>query len=251
MIVPPGYERLLQAHAVAVARSDLIPAIRTALVGSDGVRATLHDFAARSAGARALQGRGTAYATNLPGGPRVVVRHNRHGGMFAGITRDRFLAPTRAPRELETSLALRAKGIATPEILAYVLYPPGGVFQRADVASAEVPAGRDLAAVLARDTGEPRKAALRATAALVAALSLAGARHHDLNLKNVLLAAGDAWVLDVDRVALGQSPEAALEGNLGRLTHSLRKSRSRLGLEVSDPEIATIEKRARSLVADG
>ena len=245
MTIPAGYERLLQAHAVAVARSDLIPAIRQALVGPDGARSTLYDFAARSAGARPLRGRGIAYATRLPGGPRVVVRHNRHGGLFARLTGDRFVSPTRAPHELETSIALRARGIPTPEILAYVLYPPGAVLQRADVASAEVGAGRDLADVLGREAGEQRKQALRATAALLSALADAGARHEDLNARNVLIAGDEAFVLDVDRVVLGLGREEALEGNLRRLTHSLRKSRTRIGIAVSDAEIETLEKRAR------
>jgi tRNA A-37 threonylcarbamoyl transferase component Bud32 len=249
--IPAGYERLLQAHAVAVARSDVAPAIRQALVGSDGVRSSLYDFAARSTGARPLQGRGIAYATRLPGGPRVVVRRNRHGGLFAGLTRDRFLSPTRAPYELETSITLRARGIPTPEILAFVLYPPGAVLQRADVASAEITGGRDLADVLARETGDRRKEALRATAALVAALSATGARHEDLNARNVLIAGGDAFVLDVDRVVLGVRADAALESNLGRLTHSLRKSRTRLRVAVSDAEIETLEKRARGRAAAG
>ena len=34
---------------------------------------------------------------------RVVVRHNRHGGLLAPLTRDLFRAPTRAPRELRMS----------------------------------------------------------------------------------------------------------------------------------------------------
>ena len=246
MIVPPGYERLLQAHAVAVARSDVIPALRQALVGSDGTRSTLHDFAARTHGSRALKGRGIAWTATL-GERRVVVRHNLHGGMFATITGDRFLAPTRAPRELEVSLALLARGVRTPEVLAYVLYPPGAIIQRADVATAEIMAGRDLAAILKDGHSTARESALAATADLVALLSRAGARHHDLNAKNILVARDDAWVLDVDRVALDQRPTVALEGNLARLARSLRKWRSRFGLEISDAEIGLMDARARAL----
>jgi 3-deoxy-D-manno-octulosonic acid kinase len=133
-----------------------------------------------------------------------------------------------------------------------VLYPPGAVFQRADVASAEVAAGRDLADVLAGETGgDRRKEALRATASLLAALAGAGARHADLNARNVLIAGGEAFVLDVDRVVLGVGREAALHANIQRLTHSLRKSRSRLGVQVSDAEIETLEKRARGRGGDG
>ena len=246
MIVPPGYERLLQAHAVAVARSDVIPALRQALVGFDGTRSTLHDFAARTHGSRALKGRGTAWTMTL-GERRVVVRHNLHGGMFAGITSDRFLAPTRAPRELEVSLALLARGVRTPEVLAYVLYPPGAVIQRADVATSEIAAGRDLADVLKNGDASAREAALAATADLVGSLSRAGARHHDLNAKNVLIARDGAWVIDVDRVALDQRPGAALDGNLARLARSLRKWRNRFGVEISDAEIGLVDARARAV----
>jgi 3-deoxy-D-manno-octulosonic acid kinase len=246
VIVPAGYERLLQAHAVAVARSDIIPSIRQALVGSDGTRSTLHEFAARAHGARPLQGRGTAWAIQLPGGSRAVVRHNRHGGLLAPLTGDRFLSPTRAPHELAVSLALRARAVRTPEVLAYVLYPPGAVFQRSDVATAEVAGGRDLADILRDQPRDAREAAFRATADLLAALSRAGARHHDLNAKNVLVAPEGAYVLDVDRITLGEPSPAALDGNLARLTRSLRKWRDRFGVDISDAEIASIEAGARA-----
>jgi len=244
-MVPSGFERLLLGHAVAVARSDIAPAIRRALIGADGAKVTLHEFAARQSGARALQGRGAAYAIALPQTAlRVVVRHNRRGGLMARITADRFLSPTRAPYELEVSLALRGRGVATPEILAYVLYPPGGLVQRSDVCSVEVSPSRDLTQLLGAGETE-RASALAATARLLAALSRAGARHHDLNARNVLVSADSAYVLDVDRVALGVSPESALEGNLSRLARSLRKLRERAALRVSEQDVRELETRAR------
>lgn len=244
MTVPRGYERQLHPHAVAVARADIAPSLRRALLAPDGGRTTLYAFAAAQPGARRLQGRGTAYAVALPGGPRVVVRHNRHGGMFAPITGDRFLSPTRAPRELEVALALAARGVATPAVLAYAVYPPGGVLQRADVATEEVRDSMDLpAAILERD-----ERAWEATAALVAALARAGARHHDLNAKNVLLAGDRAFVLDVDRVTMGHPAEAALRDNLDRLERSLRKWKARSGLAVDDAAVRGLRDRARALL---
>src|SRR4051794_5825633 len=101
-MLPPGFERLLLGHAIAVARSDIAASIRRALIGPDGTKSTLHEYAARHPAARGFQGRGVAYAVPLPqSGVRVVVRHNRHGGFFAPLTGDRFLPPTRAPYELE------------------------------------------------------------------------------------------------------------------------------------------------------
>jgi hypothetical protein len=245
MNLPAGFERLLLGHAIAVARSDFAPHIRQALVGADGAKSTLHDFASRQSGAKPLAGRGVAYSFQLePSATRVVVRHNRHGGLFARLTGDRFLAPTRAPYELETSLALAKAGIPTPEIIAFALYPPGGILQRCDVCSKEIPASRDLAEVLRTGTGAEKDSALERTAQLVAMLSRAGARHHDLNARNVLLSGDRAWVLDVDRVTLGESPADALRGNLARLGRSLRKWRDRFGVAISDSDISALEAKA-------
>lgn len=248
-MVPSGYERLLLGHAVAVARSDVAQSVRRSLVSADGTRCTLHEYAARHPAARVIQGREPAYAVPLPpprSTERVVVRHNRHGGLFRSLTGDLFFSPTRAPYELETSLELAKRGVPTPQVVAYALYPPGGVLQRADVCTREVPDAHDLAHVLARSNPTERTAALSATAQLVSVLSLAGARHHDLNAKNVLIARDAAYVLDVDRVTLGGSAETLLEANLSRLTRSLRKWRDRFGVRVSDQEMRDLESNARS-----
>jgi hypothetical protein len=245
-MIPPGFERLLLAHAVAVARSDVAVGIRASLLGADGTSSTLLEYAARNPGARQLQGRGAAYAVTLPQSAlRVVVRHNRRGGLFAPILGDRFLPPTRAPHELAVSLALRQLGINTPDVVAYALYPPGGLLQRSDVCSAEIPSSRDLAQILTGEGANERGAALSATAGLVAALSGVGARHYDLNAKNVLLTREMAFVLDVDRVSLGGPPVAALTGNLNRLTRSLRKWRDHFHARISEHDILEFEAATR------
>lgn len=246
MIVPAGFERLLLGHAVAVARSDVAPHIRNALVGADGTKMTLHDFASRQPGVRPLAGRGVSYAFQLkPSATRVVVRHNRHGGLFAPITGDRFFAPTRAPYELEVALALTRAGIPTPQVVAYVLYPPGGVFQRSDVCSVEIAQGQDLAEILRAGSDADRSLALALSATLVAQLSRAGARHHDLNAKNILLTKDRALVLDVDRVTLGGEAATVLEANLARLARSMRKWRDQFKARVSDADIAQLQSAAR------
>jgi tRNA A-37 threonylcarbamoyl transferase component Bud32 len=245
-MLPAGFERLLLGHAVAIARSDVAAGIRRSLVKADGTRSTLHEYAARHPGARLLRGRDAAYAVALPETSfRVVIRHNRHGGLLARFTGDRFVSPTRAPYELEMSLALAQLGVPTPEVVAYALYPPGGLLQRSDVCSREVAGSRDLADVLTGDGPAERGAALAATADLVGLLSAAGARHHDLNAKNVLLSQEKAYVLDVDRMTLRQDGLTALTANLARLARSLRKWRDQFGARVSDGDISDLEARAR------
>jgi 3-deoxy-D-manno-octulosonic acid kinase len=177
----------------------------------------------------------------------VVVRHSRHGGLLAPVTGDRFLSPTRAPHELRTALRLAAAGVPTPEVVAYATYPAGPLLRRSDVATREVEGGRDLAAwLIDRPAEGVKRELLRATAVLLARLADAGARHPDLNLKNVLLVPVgdgrfDAHVLDVDRIAFGRyrDPRAA-EANLARLARSARKWRVRHGADISEGDLARL-----------
>lgn len=244
--MPAGYERLRLSHALAVVRSDLAPSLYEALVRPDGAQTTLLEYAERHPQSSVLQGRGAVYAVPLPGNAtRVVVRHNRHGGAFAALTRDLFFPPTRAPRELALSRALRERGVPTPEILAYAVYPPVGLLQRSDVCTHEIAPSRDLAAVIVRQHADSRFGGLDMAATLVATLARAGARHQDLNAKNILISDNLAYVLDVDRVSFGQPPAAALEKNLARLVRSLRKWRALHAAAITEPEIARLEEAAR------
>lgn len=248
--VPEGYEPASVGTAYVVARKEQLGAVCATLAGG-----TLYEYAARHPQARPLSGRGVAYAVPLPGGERVVVRHNRHGGLFARLTGDRFLAPTRAPRELAAALRLTALGVATPEVVAYVVYEAGPLLRRTDVASREVADSADLAALLTTGSAPEQRAALAAATSLIALLSACGARHHDLNVKNVLLAprqsaAPTAYVLDVDRVEFGRPGDSRVtEGNLERFMRSARKWRALHGARVDESELARVAASVRRFVA--
>ena len=245
--LPDGYVRLDVGRAEVVARDALADAVREAL--HDG---TLYDYAARHPRARQFTGRGIAYAVPLPDlATNVVVRRSRHGGLFAPVTGDRFLAPTRAPRELRNAVRLAEHGVRTPEIVAYATYPAGPLLRRSDVATREVMRGRDLAVALLNPPADgAKRALLGAVAELVAALGRCGARHPDLNLKNVLLAPSDtgriaAWVLDVDRVVFGRPGDAAVtRANVALLTSSARKWRELYGAAIDDDELSRLAEEA-------
>ena len=249
-VVPDGYERASLNGTTVVVRRGHLDAVRTAL--TDG---TLYDYAARHEASRSLSGRGIAYAAPLPNGERVVVRHNRHGGLLAPLTGDRFLDPTRAPYELDVSLQLHARGVRTPEIIAYAVYRAGPLLRRSDVASSEIHASSDLATVLTTGTNEERLAALGSTSELIASLSACGARHHDLNVKNVLIArsanaAPVAYVLDVDRVEFGQPGDSRVtERNLDRFMRSARKWRELHGARVDEADLVRVAASVRRLVS--
>ena len=224
----PSYERFEVGGARVIASANCAASVRGVLE-----REGLYEFAARQPDALPLVGRGPVFAVNLPGDcGRVVVRHNMRGGWMAKVSKDLFVLPTRGFRELMASLRLRASGVSTPEVVAYVSYRKNVVLRRSDVATREIPNGHDLSVALAKITDhDHRLMVLEAIVTLLKALTQAGAHHQDLNLKNVLLTGGegpglDAHVLDVDRVRFS-SPGSPLvaKANLDRLIRSLRKWR--------------------------
>jgi hypothetical protein len=110
----------------------------------------------------------------------------------------------------------------------------------------EIVDGRDLAAFMATEVpAEERAAAWAATRALVRTMNEAGVRHHDLNVKNVLLARSDdalvAYLLDVDRVELGAPRSADIaRGNVSRLLRSARKGRDERGAQLEEREVVAL-----------
>ena len=239
---PAGYVRVTAGRCAVVARAEVEDDARALL--ADG---TLYEAAARNLGARALAGRGVAYSIALPvTGSRVVVRHNRHGGLFASVTKDYFFPPTRAPYELAVALKLAVLGVRTPQVLMYGIESVRVVLRKSDVMTLEVTGGRDLASYLMPgEVPTLRAEAWRATRALVRSLNAAGARHRDLNVKNVLLTDGDgglvAWVLDVDRVRFGQAQAASVRvGNATRLLQSARKWRDERGAVLDEAELTEL-----------
>ena len=250
---PAGYVRVGVAPREAIVRQREASDVRAVLT-----TATLHDWASRVSGANLYTGRAPAFGVMLPSsGTRVVVRHARHGGLLAPITGDLFARAGRAPHELAMSARLVAASVPTPAFVGYAVYPVALGLSRIDVLVEEIAGARDLANVV-RDGGVTPPL-VEATAHLLAALARAGARHDDLNLKNVLIGAapvpdGDtgattAYAIDVDRVSLGHPRVRAMEANVARLSRSARKWRRGRGLPFDDQQLAALARRARELAA--
>jgi Lipopolysaccharide kinase (Kdo/WaaP) family. len=243
----PSYERFEVGDARVFVSVGCAPGIRGVLENE-----RLYEYAARQTDATPLSGRAPVYVVNLPGAcGRVVVRHNMRGGWMARINRDLFVFPTRGLRELLNSLRLRTLGVSTPEVVAYVSYPLRWILRRSDVATREIPHGHDLSVVLAevRDH-DHRRMVFDAIGKLLRALAQAGAYHQDLNLKNILLTAGegeglDAHVLDVDRVRFSSSGSPLVaNANLDRLIRSLSKWRDTRSLPYTAEDEAYLRLRS-------
>lgn len=225
--VPSGFRESAVGGARLVARDAVHAELRAALAG-----ATLHAWAAARAGARGLEGRTVAWATHLDSGAEVVIRHARHGGTLRSVTGDLFLTPSRAPRELASSLRLQAAGVPTPDVVGYATYAAFGPLCRADVVTSWLD-GTDFPDAWRAADRSARDAILGAMGTLVRRLRDAGAVHADLNAKNILIGRGTphAWVLDVDRVSFHGADKPVMARNLTRLARSLAKWRARRGLD--------------------
>lgn len=248
VVAPNGYERFEVGSTVVVARVAAAAGLRVALREAS----TLHAWAASMPGAEPFQGRETAWGVRLPGAViDVVVRHARRGGLLASVRGDRFVWPGRAPWELETALRLQDAGVRTPDVVAFALYPAGPGLCRCDVATRRLPLGAEFP--IAWRTADPaaREALLVAVGTVLRDLRAAGARHADLNAKNLYVGRDGgrwhAWVLDVDRVRFGAANDVEIGvQNLARLDRSLRKMRERGGLEIDDAALTRLGALAGS-----
>ncbi len=227
---PVPYQSGRVRAATLVAAPTLFDALAQRLSRFD----TLYAWAEAEPQPRALRGRGVVYVAELPEcDTTLAVRHAWHGGLFAPITGDRYLMPTRAPREAAVNITLRQHGVPTPELLAYALYPAGPGLRRVDVATRYVPDAWDFGAVLLGTAPDiARDVAERAVLVLLAQLAGARAVHPDLNVKNILLVPQPeglaAWVLDVDVVSFREQPPiAVMARNVRRLARSITKWHSR------------------------
>lgn len=238
--LPPDFEAWTFAGGAAVARRDVVAAVRSAIVEGG----TLHRWAAAQPGRRVYLGRGEVYGVPL-GSAAAVVRHARHGGLLAPLLRDLYLGRPRFHREAALALRLREGGVRTPALLAGIRYAAGPA-HRADVATERI-AGRDLVELFYGDRppeGPPRTAVLAAVAHLVRRLHDLGYVHPDLQLRNLLVTerrAGSpvAWLLDVDTCrAMRRGDDADRARNLARFFRSWAKWNRLRGVRLNDADRA-------------
>lgn len=245
--LPEGYRSYAVGSAVLVTRPDYFVFVRDALHRFG----RFHAYAAALPGAVPLRGRGATWQIEGPGG-KWVVRGYRRGGAVARVLGDRYfrLGASRPYAELWASVRARERGIATPEVLAYAVYP-AGMFTRADLATRYIEGGRDLAAVLFSDGAEELKQqACEAAGRMVRALGRAGVRHVDLNLKNLMFVPDGApsmWVLDLDRCEVTKDgSEVSAQPMLARLLRSLEKWERQVGRRVDPALRGALEAGSRA-----
>lgn len=245
MRVPAGFEVATTPETIVAARSGGVGYVEDAV----RLSGTLHAHA-RNSGGEPLKGRTTAWVLADPERDWVV-RHYVRGGAVAPLLEDRYLrlGSYRPVREAEVSDEVRARGVATPQVQAFVLYP-AGPFYRADIATARIPGATDLAAASlgpGRGAKSDREDAWRAAGRLLRATFGAGVVHGDLNLRNIVVSrtAGGrvAHLLDLDRCRIVRRCSS---GHVHRMLQRLHRSRLKLeshfGQEVDGSALAAFEE---------
>jgi 3-deoxy-D-manno-octulosonic acid kinase len=242
--VPAGYTTQWERGALIVALPSILPEVAAAVREAGA----LYAWAAARPDAQAFSGRGAAYRVPF-GEVDSLVRHYRRGGFVGRVVADSYVRAgvSRPLRELRASVAARAAGVPSPEVLAAVVYPRGPVY-RADLATRFVADSSNLAALTwgsARWPEPLRTAAWHAAGVLLRCSFAAGVRHPDLNLRNILVTrAGDhvhALLLDLDRVSIAAVDDIARHAMLERLHRSRRKLESAARELVGAAELAAFE----------
>lgn len=225
--MPDGFRIVSGNGAAVVARAENVSAVSALLEGHD----TLFDAVLQMPRVMELRGRGITPVVDIRG-VRCVVRHFRRGGSVATALGDRYsrFAENRVVRELNASETMRARGVATPAVEFGAWYTRG-LFRRFDIATRYIANARDLAEVLFDEA--QRDAAVTRAVHLLRDVVTKGLLHHDLNLKNILVDADRAYVLDLDRAEIRSRLSASEAQSMrSRFFRSLDKWEGKLGRKI-------------------
>ncbi|MFN8627248.1 MAG: lipopolysaccharide kinase InaA family protein [Candidatus Binatia bacterium] len=235
VLIPGGFEQVRAAGIVMLVRSDarewLVPLLLAATRDPEALDAR-----------PIAGGRGGAVHIRVKA-EELVLRACRRGGLPAWVLRDTYFGCRPRPfREVGALASLRQRGVPVVEAMgACVRWLVPGCY-KGWIATRYVAGARSLWDWATRTEGPwDRRVVWHTVGRAIRRLHDAGARHPDLNLHNLLLAAGaDAptvWLVDFDRPWLsgGSGPGA----DLPRLERSARKLDAR-GQWVTPADLADL-----------
>ena len=187
-----------------------------------------------------LKGRALHPSIPIREGERVVIRQYFHGGLFRNFTRNLFLFGSRSFRELALTEEIRSYGIPTIQPIAAIhrfILPP---FYQAYFLSLEIPNSKDLIQYFREIGTRPsrenivlKRKMIRSAGLLLRKFHQSGFFHGDLQLKNILVAGDQPFLIDFDRSYRKRTLSIRERmKNLLRLNRSVEKWRC-LGLPIN------------------
>lgn len=216
-------------------------------------RARAEWFDVRRYGANALPigtgGRGGAWYLDGPFGS-AVLRTYRRGGLASRLSAEHYLwlgeSRTRGVREVHLLEGLRERGLPVPAPIAAAWWREGCLY-RAALLMERVPVRADFLSLMHDDaTTAPWEEVGRA----FSRFERAGARHPDLNARNVLLRPdGGVVLIDWDRGRLADRPGRWAAAEIARFERSLRKYRRHVAPEAIDAGMRRLRDAHREAVS--
>jgi tRNA A-37 threonylcarbamoyl transferase component Bud32 len=187
-----------------------------------------------------LKGRALHPSIPLRDGQRMIIRQYSHGGLLRPFTGRLYLFGSRSFRELALTEEIRSCGIPTVQPIAAIhrfILPP---FYQAYFLSLEIPHSKDLIQYFREIGTSPsreniilKRKTIRSAGLLLRKFHQSGFFHADLQLKNILVAGDQPFLIDFDRSYRKRTLSIRERmKNLLRLNRSVEKWR-RLGLPIN------------------
>lgn len=181
----------------------------------------------------------------------LVLRHYRRGGFMARLSEDCYLwhgeGATRAEREWELLIGMRAQGLPVPEPVAIRVQRSGWCY-RADIITARLRHTATFMDLLAEER-LPASAWVE-VGRTVGRFHAAGVYHADLNAANILIDdAGAVFLIDFDR-ARRRRPGGWQGANLKRLRRSLDKAAAQGRVRFAETDWAALLSAWEEAVRD-
>lgn len=187
-----------------------------------------------------LNGRTPHPSIPIPGGMKMVLRKYSHGGLLRAFNRDLFLLGARSFKELSLTEGIRASGIPTVQPIGAIHQIIFWPLYRAYLLSLEIPQGKNLIQYFQEKGSSPsrqnllhKRKTIQAAALLLRQFHQKGFYHRDLQLKNLLVAGDQVFIIDFDRSYRKEVLSVSQRiKNILRLNRSVEKWR-RFGLPVT------------------
>lgn len=170
----------------------------------------------------------------------MVLRRYLHGGLLRVFTRDLYLFGSRSFRELALTEEIRICGIPTIQPIGAIHRSILPLFYQAYFLSLEIQHAMNLIQYFqeigpcpSREKLQFKRKVIKSIGSLIQKFHQAGFFHGDLQLKNILVAEGQPFLIDFDRsYRKGKLSLNERMQNILRLNRSLEKWR-RLGLLIT------------------
>jgi len=154
----------------------------------------------------------------------LVLKHYYRGGLVASLLKDQYLGfnvdNTRSFKEWRLLKQLRDFDLPVPEAVA-ARAVRGPAYFRADLITEEIKGARTLADILSAEALPAES--WQQVGACIKKFHAHDVYHADLNARNILLAAGQVYLIDFDNSYIRSGSESWKQANLARLHRSLMK----------------------------